>query len=201
MVFSATFNINISVISRRSVFLVEETGVPGENHDLYIDIDVLTLFIFHWISRILNKLTSFPLYCCFWWGFFNTPSTDNVLQLWIPPLILIMIAIWISILSPCFSFSCIYVSFFSKLLYSKLKDEMHTKVKEYMSIVNSLCCHFYVICINYGHSHFHNDQSGVTWWVYVLNNTEWELAVSFLHLNTKAYCLCLCAMYLCYFLF
>jgi hypothetical protein len=31
MVFNATFN-NISVISRRSVLLVEETGVPGESH-------------------------------------------------------------------------------------------------------------------------------------------------------------------------
>ena len=31
MVLSATFN-NISVISWRSVLLVEETGVPGENH-------------------------------------------------------------------------------------------------------------------------------------------------------------------------
>ena len=31
MVFDATFN-NISVISWRSVFLVEETWVPGENH-------------------------------------------------------------------------------------------------------------------------------------------------------------------------
>jgi hypothetical protein len=32
MVFKATFN-NISIrISRRSVLLVEETGVPGENH-------------------------------------------------------------------------------------------------------------------------------------------------------------------------
>ena len=31
MVFSATFN-NISVISWRSVLLVEETGGPGENH-------------------------------------------------------------------------------------------------------------------------------------------------------------------------
>jgi len=31
MVFNATFN-NISVISWRSVFLVEETRVPGENH-------------------------------------------------------------------------------------------------------------------------------------------------------------------------
>ena len=31
MVFNATFY-NISVISWRSVLLVEETGVPGENH-------------------------------------------------------------------------------------------------------------------------------------------------------------------------
>jgi hypothetical protein len=31
MVFNATFN-NISVISCQSVLLVEETGVPGENH-------------------------------------------------------------------------------------------------------------------------------------------------------------------------
>ena len=31
MVFNATFN-NISVISWRSVLLVEETGAPGENY-------------------------------------------------------------------------------------------------------------------------------------------------------------------------
>jgi len=31
MVFNATFN-NVSVISWRSILLVEETGVPGENH-------------------------------------------------------------------------------------------------------------------------------------------------------------------------
>ena len=31
MVFNATFK-NISVISWRSVLLMEETGVPGENH-------------------------------------------------------------------------------------------------------------------------------------------------------------------------
>jgi hypothetical protein len=31
MVFNATFN-NISIISRRSVLLMEETGVPKENH-------------------------------------------------------------------------------------------------------------------------------------------------------------------------
>ena len=37
MVFNATFN-NISVISRRSVFFVEETGVPGENHRPFSEI-------------------------------------------------------------------------------------------------------------------------------------------------------------------
>ena len=31
MVFNATFN-NISVISWQSALLMEETGVPGENH-------------------------------------------------------------------------------------------------------------------------------------------------------------------------
>jgi len=31
MVFNATFN-NISAISWRAVLLVEQTGVPGENH-------------------------------------------------------------------------------------------------------------------------------------------------------------------------
>jgi len=31
MVFNTTFN-NVSVILWRSVLLVEETGVPGENH-------------------------------------------------------------------------------------------------------------------------------------------------------------------------
>jgi hypothetical protein len=31
MVFNATFN-NISAISWRSVLLMEETGIPGENH-------------------------------------------------------------------------------------------------------------------------------------------------------------------------
>jgi hypothetical protein len=34
MVFNATFN-NISVISWRLVLMVEEIGVPGENHRLY----------------------------------------------------------------------------------------------------------------------------------------------------------------------
>jgi hypothetical protein len=40
LVLNATFN-NISVISWWSVLLVEETGVPGENHDLSQVIDKL----------------------------------------------------------------------------------------------------------------------------------------------------------------
>ena len=36
MVFNATFN-NISVISWRSVLLVEETGVPGETSEKFVN--------------------------------------------------------------------------------------------------------------------------------------------------------------------
>ena len=39
MVFNSTIN-NISVISWQSVLLMEETGVPGENHKAIIDMDV-----------------------------------------------------------------------------------------------------------------------------------------------------------------
>jgi hypothetical protein len=46
MVFSATFN-NISVISWQSVLLVEETGIPGENHYLYIYIYLKSLNNLH----------------------------------------------------------------------------------------------------------------------------------------------------------
>jgi hypothetical protein len=48
MVFNTTFN-NISIISWMSVLLVEETGVPGENHhpdDLHINV----LFLFLHVS-------------------------------------------------------------------------------------------------------------------------------------------------------
>ena len=44
MVFSATFN-NDSVISWRSVLLVEETGVPGENHR-HVAIKTIKLAVF-----------------------------------------------------------------------------------------------------------------------------------------------------------
>jgi len=48
MVFNAIFN-NISVISWQSVLLVEETGVPGENHRPVTS---------HWQASSLNVVSS-----------------------------------------------------------------------------------------------------------------------------------------------
>jgi hypothetical protein len=50
MVFNATFN-NISVILCQSVLLVEETGVPKENHRPVIS---------HWQTLSHNVLSSTP---------------------------------------------------------------------------------------------------------------------------------------------
>ena len=50
MVFTATFN-NISVISWRSVLLVEETGVPGENNKPVVS---------HWQTLSHNVVSSTP---------------------------------------------------------------------------------------------------------------------------------------------
>jgi len=50
MVFNATFN-NISVISWWSVLLVEETGVPGENHQTVAS---------HWKTLSHNVVSSKP---------------------------------------------------------------------------------------------------------------------------------------------
>jgi hypothetical protein len=50
MVFNATFN-NISVISWRSGLLVEETGVPGENHWPVAS---------HWQTLSYNVVSSAP---------------------------------------------------------------------------------------------------------------------------------------------
>ena len=50
MLFNATFN-NISVILWRSVLLVEETGVPGENH---------WLVACHWQTLSHNVVSSTP---------------------------------------------------------------------------------------------------------------------------------------------
>jgi hypothetical protein len=53
MVFNATFD-NISVISWRSVLLVEETGVPRENHPIIrLDFDIADSVVclgFHFIE-------------------------------------------------------------------------------------------------------------------------------------------------------
>ena len=51
MVFNATFN-NISVISLRSVLLVEEIGFPGENHRPVAS---------HWQTLSHNVVSSTPL--------------------------------------------------------------------------------------------------------------------------------------------
>ena len=69
MVFNATCN-NISVISWRSVLLVEETGVPGENHQpvttlfnismcQYISSTILCLFCYLETDRNKSLLLSF----------------------------------------------------------------------------------------------------------------------------------------------
>jgi len=52
MVFNATFN-NISAISWRSVLLVEEAGVPGENHRPVAS---------HWQTLSHNVVSSTPLH-------------------------------------------------------------------------------------------------------------------------------------------
>ena len=58
MVFNTTFN-NISVISWWSVLLVDETGVPGESHDL---------------PQVIDKLYHIMLYTSPWAGFELTTS-------------------------------------------------------------------------------------------------------------------------------
>ena len=70
MVSNATFN-NISVISWRSVLLVEETGVPGENHwpvanhwhTLSHNV-VLSLLFYMWLWHgNLYRVSPFQVYC------------------------------------------------------------------------------------------------------------------------------------------
>jgi len=75
-VFNATFN-NISAISWWSVLLVEETGVPGENHDLSQvtdKLDHIMLYLVHLMAVSFigggNQSTQRkPLTCCqfYWW--------------------------------------------------------------------------------------------------------------------------------------
>jgi hypothetical protein len=63
MVFIATFN-NISVISWRSVLLVDENGEPGENHRFIAS---------HWPTLSHNVISSTP--CCLDQGVFIITST------------------------------------------------------------------------------------------------------------------------------
>ena len=55
MVFNATFN-NMSVTSWRSVLLMEETTVHGENHNFSIQISFHSI---HWFWRRFSKISNF----------------------------------------------------------------------------------------------------------------------------------------------
>jgi hypothetical protein len=55
MVFSATFNI-MSAISWLSVLMVEETGVPGKNHDLPQIPDKLYQIILHRVHIVMSGI-------------------------------------------------------------------------------------------------------------------------------------------------
>jgi hypothetical protein len=60
MVFSATFN-NMSAISWLSVLMVEETGVPRENHDLPQIPDKLYQIILHRVHIVMSGIRAHNL--------------------------------------------------------------------------------------------------------------------------------------------
>ena len=68
MVYNATFN-TISVISWRSVLLMEETGVPGENHRPVAGHPFPTLSKKTCINLIKNNII---------FGVFHSPKRNNI---------------------------------------------------------------------------------------------------------------------------
>ena len=95
MVFNVTFN-NISVISWWSVLLMEETGVPGENHDLQMYRKSIHISKFHKHNRCYNQIKFYsPAHIkCRAWAFLAmtltqirpsraTTSTTKLSDLWL----------------------------------------------------------------------------------------------------------------------
>jgi hypothetical protein len=78
MVFNSTFN-NISVIAWWSVLLVEDTGVPGENHQPVVSHwQTLSLYVLY-ISFFLGVFSS--LFFVFFWFCFSQHWTTRYLNL------------------------------------------------------------------------------------------------------------------------